>query len=223
MHSNTRSHASIFGMSWSPANAALTILLTLLFLIFLFLFLTLTAQPAQGQTYRVIHNFTGRSDGGSPAAGLTMDQNGNLYGTTLTGGHIGICGLRRPIGCGTVFKLSKRDSGWVLTPLHDFQGGNDGAGPWARVIFGPDGNLYGTTSAGGDLAEGCISNDDLGCGTVFKLSPPSRTPPNTLNSWTETVLHRFNGTDGAGPGFGDLVFDRAGNVYGNYRWGWWLG
>jgi len=65
MHSDTRTHTPtpMFGLSWSPANAALTILLTLLFLIFLLLFMTITAPPAQGQTFQVIYNFTGGLDG----------------------------------------------------------------------------------------------------------------------------------------------------------------
>jgi hypothetical protein len=49
MHGKTHSHSSLFGLSWSPANVALAIMLTLFFLIFLFLFLSLTAQPALGQ------------------------------------------------------------------------------------------------------------------------------------------------------------------------------
>ncbi len=49
MHSKPRSHSSIFGVSWSPVNTALAIMIALLFLIFLLLFMTLTAQPAQGQ------------------------------------------------------------------------------------------------------------------------------------------------------------------------------
>ena len=55
-----------FGTSLRPDSAALAILVLLLFLIFVFLFLTLTVQPAQAQTYKVIYNFTGGTDGAIP-------------------------------------------------------------------------------------------------------------------------------------------------------------
>jgi uncharacterized repeat protein (TIGR03803 family) len=78
---------------------------------------------------------------------LTIDHAGRLYGTTLQGGNTGgSCGAN---GCGTVFRLEPEGSGWVFTPLYNFQGGTDGSSPYARVIFGPDGGLYGTTAAGG--------------------------------------------------------------------------
>jgi hypothetical protein len=111
--------------------------------------LTVVATPsAQGQTYRVIHNFTGGRDGAIAENGLTRDNAGNLYGTTLHGGNgscIGDDGLR---GCGTVFELKHVGSGWILTPLYDFAGGNDGLLPTSRVIIGPDGSLYGTAQGG---------------------------------------------------------------------------
>jgi hypothetical protein len=101
-------------------------------------------QSVQAQTFKVIHDFTGGQDGANPYGGLTTDQAGNLYGTTWAGGYTGgNCVVRGT--CGTVFKLSKKGSGWVFTPLYNFQGVPDGANPGARVIFGPDGSLYGTT------------------------------------------------------------------------------
>ena len=76
-------------------------------------------QAAQAQTLTVLHSFSGGGDGDSPSAGLTMDKAGNLYGTTEYGAA----------GNGTVFKLSHSGSGWVLSTLYTFQGGNDGANP----------------------------------------------------------------------------------------------
>lgn len=130
-----------------------------------------------------------------------MDRAGNLYGTTAVGGHIDQnCGF----GCGTVFKLEHRSSAWILVPLYAFTG-PDGTFPTARVVFGPDGTLYGTTSYGG------AAND----GTVFRLRPPATACKAVLCPWTETVLHSFSGgSDGENPDLGDLVFDQAGNVYG---------
>ena len=153
--------------------------------------------PSQAQTFTVLHSFTGGADGYSPLAGLTLDHAGNLYGTTIGGG---------PSNYGVVFKLSHRNGGWVLNTLYSFSGFLDGGYPTARVVFGPDGALYGTASARGHCSD---------CGVLFKLMPPSRPcgTPNCL--WTKTTLHMFmqNGIDGSGP-TGDIIFDQAGSIYG---------
>ena len=184
------------GGSRRPAVAALAlaILLGLIMVV---------APSAEAQTFNVLHNFTGGGDGASPGAGLTMDKGGNFYGTTESGGESG------PNGYGTVFKLTRKGSGWALTSLYSFAGGDDGASSGARVIIGPSGALYGTTLYGG--GSGCGGN---GCGTVFSLRPPISASTNALTDWTETVLYRFTGgADGAVP-VGDLVFDQDGNIYG---------
>lgn len=154
------------------------------------------APITEAQTLSILHTFTGTGDGGTPLAGLTPDRGGNFYGTTSTGGA----------GYGTVFKLSHAGSGWVLTTLYEFQGGSDGANPFAGVVVGPDGALYGTTSDNYQTGE---------YGTVFRLTPPSHPCESIRCPWTETVLYRFAGSpDGATPGYGNLAFDAAGNIYG---------
>jgi uncharacterized repeat protein (TIGR03803 family) len=158
-------------------------------------------QSAQGQTFTVLHNFTG-PDGVLPWGGLVTDQAGNLYGTTR-GGNSG----------GQAYKLFYRGS-WLITPLYTFQGGNDGNDPHAGVVFGPDGTLYGTTWNGG--GQGCT----LGCGTIFNLRPPATAPFLAITPWTETVPHRFQGPpDGENPAFGTLVFDASGAAYGTTEFG----
>jgi uncharacterized repeat protein (TIGR03803 family) len=98
------------------------------------------------------------------------------------------------------------------TVLHSF--GNpatqDGAIPYAGLIFDAHGNLYGTTSSGG--IHPC--NSDVGCGTLFELSPREGV------GWTEAVLHSFdnNGSDGNSPQAG-VIFDGAGNLYGTTQGG----
>ncbi|MGA2373790.1 MAG: choice-of-anchor tandem repeat GloVer-containing protein [Candidatus Korobacteraceae bacterium] len=145
----------------------------------------------------VLHLFNGRPDGREPIAGVTMDAAGNLYGTTYYGGANDV---------GLVYKLAHRGSGWVLSPLYSFQQGQGAGGfaPIGGVTFGSDGNLYGTTSRGGQ-------ND---VGTVYKLSPPATVCKSVLCPWTETPLYQF--TDGADGGYpeGTLIFDSAGNLYG---------
>jgi len=173
----------------------------------LFALTVVATQAAQAQTFTVIHSFTGGPDGGVPTAGVIMDAAGNLYGTAYNGG-LPNCDS----GCGTVFKLTNTGSGWIVKPLYAFKGGDDGAYPSARVTIGPDGTLYGTTIAGG--IGPCFDNNQPGCGIVFNLKPTANVQPNALGGWIETVLYRFQGTDGGQPQYADLIFDKAGDLYG---------
>jgi uncharacterized repeat protein (TIGR03803 family) len=154
---------------------------------------------AAGQAqYKVLYTFgsnNGPSDGAGPDGKLLMDKAGNLYGTTSGGG----------LGFGTVFELSPSPEGaWTETIIYNFcpqQGCLDGTFPTAGLIADQAGNLYGTTSNGGQNG-----------GVVFELSPPL-TPDGT---WKETVLHTF-GPKGKGDGCyptGKLTFDQSGNLYG---------
>jgi uncharacterized repeat protein (TIGR03803 family) len=132
-----------------------------------------------------------------------MDKAGNLFGTTSYGGD-GTCQSVPPLGCGTVFKL---DTSGHETVLHSFAvDPMDGAYPYAGLIMGKAGNLYGTTQYGGTGT--CGSAPQSGCGTVFKLD----------TSGNETVLHSFTGGDGAVP-FAALIADRVGSLYGTTFYG----
>ena len=153
------------------------------------------AAPAQAQTYQVLHNFTFGLDGSEPWATVTVDQRGNLYGTTIYGGTN---------NRGTVFKLSHAGQGWVFNPLYSFAT-SDGVFTEAPLAIGPDGTLFGTTAAGGTAGEG----------TVYDVHPPSNPCRGAICPWTESVLHSFTGgADGAVPGYGALVFNHAGNGFG---------
>ena len=161
----------------------------------------LPAAFVQAQTFNVLHSFTGQSDGANPVAGVTIDQTGGLYGTTSAGGGAGF---------GNVYRLIHASSSWNFNLVYTFQGftqwSQDGGSPYARVTIGPDGALYGTTRIGG-FGEGC--REEHGCGTVFKLQPQFG------GGWTETLLFQFGYYDGDHPFYGDVVFDRAGNLYGS--------
>jgi uncharacterized repeat protein (TIGR03803 family) len=152
-----------------------------------------------------LYTFTGGQDGGSPEAGLTMNQAGNLYGTT---GYRGNLSCAPPYGCGTVYELKYENSTYAFNLLssNDYDGA--GAHPYARVIFGADGLLYGTT----------LGRFYYGPGTVFNLKPPPRACTTALCPWTGTTLYSFPGCDyapdGCYPGYGDLIFDKAHNIYG---------
>ncbi len=169
-------------------------------------FIMAAPRPAHSQSYSVVFSFSGPSTGLYPVSGVTVDRAGNLYGTTYIGGPGPDCYE----GCGTVFKLTRRSSGWVFTALHNFVGGADGGNPGARPVIAPDGTLFGTTTAGGGT--GCF---DSGCGIVYRLQPPQHAVGNILGGWSETVLYRFTGgSDGGMPQDADLLFDGSGNLYG---------
>ncbi len=163
----------------------------------------LLASPIQAQTFSVLHTFSNSTDGATPYGTLALDAAGNLYGTASAGGFTGSnC---TSTGCGTVFKLTHRSSGWTFAPLYVFQGNADPSTPYAGVTIGPNGSLYGTTLYGGN------SNG----GTVFNLRPPTHASANVFGAWSNTVIYNFaGGEDGRYPQYGSLVFDPAGNLYG---------
>jgi uncharacterized repeat protein (TIGR03803 family) len=168
--------------------------------------LTVVAAPiGHAQTFEVLHNFTGGGDGDSPQTGLSIDGRGNLYGTTNAGGS----------GFGTVYQLVRGGSAYTLNPLYQFAGGRDGGTPTSRVVFGPDGALYGTALRGDP---GCQGFD--GCGVVYRLTPPPTFCRSVLCPWRERLAFAFTDyvAQGAGPS-GDLVFDQAGNMYGTTTFG----
>ena len=148
-------------------------------------------------TEKVLHSFGSGADGTYPMAGLVFDTSGNLYGTCSQGGAYG--------GWGIVFQLTPQaGGGWGEQVLHNFSDYSDGSTPYAGLIIDVSGNLYGTTSSGGDYYEG----------TVFELSHTAG------GGWTHQVLHSFNYTDGGTPQAG-LTFDAAGNLYGTAGGGYY--
>src|SRR5579863_6142921 len=174
------------------------------FLSLLFSLAILPLSAAQAQTFTVLHAFTGQQDGSEPAAGLTLDAAGNLYGTAIAGGNdtLETCNFG---GCGVVFKMTRRNSAWVLNPLNTFNV-TDGYGLLAPVTFGPGGLLYGSTTQGGIL--NCSNLGYPGCGVVYSLQPNATACHTALCSWTENLLHQFSNlqTDGYYPA-GNLAFD----------------
>jgi uncharacterized repeat protein (TIGR03803 family) len=154
----------------------------------------LMPKAGGGWIEKVLHSFEATSkDGIGPTGSLIFDADGDLYGTTGSGGaHSG----------GTVFELMpKAGGGWTEKILHSFGSGREGFNPVAGLIFDSSGNLYGTTTSGGV--------NDSSYGTVFELTPK------TGGGWTEKVLHSFIPTRGDGKyPSGALVFDTFGNLYG---------
>lgn len=148
---------------------------------------TVTVFDSSGT--RVLHNFTGGSDGANPY-GKVLNEFYYLFGTTYYGGGTNL---------GTVYRMDI--SGGSYSVLHTFQGiccGNsDGSFPSSGLTPNwKDGMYYGTTINGGGPTDN---------GTVYKIDP---------NTGAETVVHAFTGPDGAHPTYGDLYIDSKGTIYG---------
>ncbi|MGA8442775.1 MAG: choice-of-anchor tandem repeat GloVer-containing protein [Candidatus Sulfotelmatobacter sp.] len=148
----------------------------------------------------VLYRFKGRADGANPMAPVVLDPQGNLYGTTAWAGRFG--GVCTSYGCGTVFKVTPAGEEEVL---YRFKGSTDGESPMAPVILDAKGNLYGTTSTGGDVSNIDCMIQGNGCGIVFEL-----TEKGVLRT-----LYSFTGypTDGQHPLAG-VIRDKQGNLYG---------
>jgi uncharacterized repeat protein (TIGR03803 family) len=145
---------------------------------------------SQGWTLSDPYSFSG-PDGSFPLAGVTLDQSGNLYGTTTGGGVY---------GNGTVFHLTPSGSGWTLNPLYAFQPveGEYPPYPYSTLVLGNSSTLYGSTSTGGSRNGGA----------VFQLTSAN-------GNWTFSEVYGF-----AGPAYpfsgpdGNLTMDNLGNLYG---------
>lgn len=196
------------------------------------------AQSDLPQNFQILYTFTGGTDGAYPAAGMFLDSAGNLYGTTLDGGEDLSC-------CGVVFKVSQQGMETVLyTFTGDFDfGGPDGSWPAGDLAYDKQGNIYGTTTGGGDpnflsgvvfkldrngnetvlysfdasanFPRGIIRN---AAGNLYGVTPDSDYQSGGVvyrvdNTGKETTLYTFPNGSDATP-LGDLVLDSAGNLYG---------
>jgi uncharacterized repeat protein (TIGR03803 family) len=189
-----------------------------------------------GWTYSVIYSFTDIHDGAVPEAGLYIDGDGNLFGTTAGGGSL---------FDGTVFKLTKTGATWTKTIRHNFAGGSDGAQPEGGLTPDAAGNLYGFTFSGGNQNNGTayqLHPNSGGWDYSVLLTFPTHSAPVanplldsegniygsafsggadgagaifklTAGTWSYVSLHDFNRSDGRDP-LGTLVFDNIGNLYG---------
>jgi hypothetical protein len=142
-------------------------------------------------TEKIMHRFKATSDGANPAAGMTFDGNGYLYGTSDI----------------TIFRMAppKIESGaWRQTILYTFN--SNAYDPEAAPRFDERGNLYGTTNVGSGGSRR---------GNVFRLKPPSKKG----GTWNLGVIHGFTGIpDGENPNAG-LILDKAGNFYSTTQYG----
>src|SRR5579859_1189124 len=149
--------------------------------------------PSQAQTEKIIYSFSGGTDGITPAGGLVLDSNGNLYGVTQSGGAN---------AAGTVFKLSPSSGIWTKTLLYSFDPVyGDVYYPVSNLVFDAKGNLYGLSWQGGAQH----------AGGIFEVSPGSN------GTWNEKIIYSFAGGIDVISGQSLLTIDGAGNLFG-YRY-----
>jgi len=147
--------------------------------------------PAAAAAFSTLYKFLGGVHARWPRGGVVVAGNGTIYGTTLYGGNCSTCGV--------VYRLApppKGQTGWTYTILHKFVLFKDGIGPTGPLTL-YQGDLYGTTSAGGDTS--------CGCGVVFKITPAG----------AYTRLHTFTPSKKGSTPISGLLIDDAGNMYGN--------
>jgi len=156
----------------------------------------------------ILHEFGAtKNDGTQPFGGVTLDEKGNVYGTTSYGG--GSCSLSS-LGCGTVFELRPSATAWKEAILYRFGGFPDASSPQVPLRFDKRGNLYGGAFGGSGTADDCQTSG--GCGTIFKLT-------HTQSGWTESVLYSFAGVpDGEQVGTSP-IFGPHGLLYGGTEYG----
>lgn len=194
--------------------------------------LSVCLGAASAQKEKVVYSFRGSADGSAPYGPVMFGANGDLYGTTYSGGADGF---------GTAFRVSL--SGKDKT-LHSFKSAPDGAFSYSGLVSDAQGNFYGTTYLGGggagtvfkmtssgkvkvlykftNIPDGANPTSgvvldakgniygttyyggEYGYGTVYKVTPLGK----------ETVLHSFSetGSDGAYP-WGAPVVDAKGTLY----------
>jgi uncharacterized repeat protein (TIGR03803 family) len=196
-------------------------------------------------TKSILYSFTGDADGGSPLAPVIFDGAGHLYGTASQGGAVSTYGS----GVAFELSPNSGVWTETVIHNFTGYSTNDGAFPTAGLVFDSAGSLWGTAAGNyvtlgiafklsrfsGSWTESIVEvgmnplaglvldkggqpfgTTELvfnGFGTVYELV-------STQAGWTSTTLYGFTGgSDGADPGYGSLVLDDAGNLYGTTQAG----
>jgi uncharacterized repeat protein (TIGR03803 family) len=145
-----------------------------------------------------LYSFDMDAGHGRLPVGLTLGKDGNLYGTTQVGGQT---------NQGTVFKVTLSGAQTVIYQFRS--GGVDGQYPNGPLVQASDGNFYGTTRYGGDLAGATFDLCEFGCGALFSITPTG----------VERLLHSFDDTANGLLPQGKLIVGTDGNLYGTTDYG----
>lgn len=150
------------------------------------------SRSGQSWTENILYNFAGGADGYLPKE-VVFDDSGDLYGVTEQGGNPGCSPFQ---GCGTIFKMTRSESGWTKTILHAFDQNTEGGYP-SPLLRDSSGNLFGVTS----------QNGPNNFGVIWELSPSN-------GSWVFNVLYSFTQQSVALQGPFAPIMDAGGALYG---------
>jgi hypothetical protein len=155
---------------------------------------------------RILYSFQGKHDGAIPV-GISVDANGNVFGSAVFGGLDSVCNNGGYLGCGVIFKFSPQGGKYQGSIAYSFGNAADGLGPRAAPAYDSAGNVYVTSNGNGSGNVSC-------CGGVIKLTPSG-------SGFTETTLYLFLGSpDGSEPTDDGVAVDSAtGTVYGTTQQG----
>lgn len=156
-------------------------------------------------SFSSLYSFSGNADGANPNGALAQGRDGNLYGTTFSGGL-----APQEAGFGTVFKIT---STGVLTTLHIFGPAPDGQNPDAGLALGRDGAFYGTTCNGGSQMYDLYL---ASCGVIFRITTGGGY--NVIYNFGSVTNSEGNPADGANP-TAPLILGNDGYFYGTARQG----
>jgi uncharacterized repeat protein (TIGR03803 family) len=191
----------------------------------------LSSNGDGGWNETILHTFAGSPDGQDPAGDLLLDNGGNLYGSTFDGGTY---------GNGILYKLSPAGTNWTETILYNFSGKPGDEHPYGPLLMDRAGNFYLVTGStivevspvGGSYTSRKIHRGDAGdniggltmdaSGNIFCVSESAvfELAPNKKGGWSPHVLHKFAGSpDDGASGWGNPIFDVAGNLYGTTQGG----
>jgi uncharacterized repeat protein (TIGR03803 family) len=159
-------------------------------------------QLTPSGTFAVLHSFcsggTGCPDGAYPEGALVQSDNGNIYGVTLQGGSSANVTMS-----GTVFYIDTTGAFHTLIDFGCLKDGPpciSGTAPFGSFVQGSDGNLYGTTYAGGTA----------GAGTVYQLPLNGNSATTIFSYCAGTSAPCANGSDP----WGEFITGPDGNLYG---------
>jgi uncharacterized repeat protein (TIGR03803 family) len=157
-----------------------------------FLLVAATPVATLAQTQPLVQ--FGGTNGAFPTGPLTLGPDGNYYGTTNAGFQgASLCNIFGDTGCGTIFKMTPTGT---FTPIYNFTGGTDGAGPIGGLLLASDKNFYGMTNGQYGL---------YGSGTIFQYVPGASAP---------TTLYTFMGAGDGGNPMAGPIQGTDGNLYG---------
>ena len=138
--------------------------------------------------YSVIHTMNKTTEGGNSYASLTQGTDGNLYGTTYSGGQYGY---------GTIFKVT---TGGNLTVIKHLSSTTDGTYPQSDLIQAKDGSFYGTCYGGGQYGGGTIfkiAGNNFTVVKHFSLSADGGYPYGGLMQYNDSTFYGITRTSGA--------------------------